>query len=187
LLLFVVRSAPARRIDVDVSTLTRSVMVDAAIDEAARFWSRYGVDVKAVRDDGVARERAIRLAVTIASPKASGFDVLGSIAFEGESADPEITLYPALVAQLVSEESRRRCQCEWPTALRKHLETRALGRALAHEIGHYLLQSKGHARFGLMRARHQVRDLMVPEQRHLLLTVDEIQRLDALWTERSAT
>jgi hypothetical protein len=33
-----------------------------------------------------------------------------------------------------------------------------LGRAVAHEIGHYLLNTRGHARHGLMRARIDARD-----------------------------
>jgi hypothetical protein len=40
--------------------------------------------------------------------------------------------------------------------------SRALGRALAHEIGHYLLASKDHAPKGLMKARHFTGDLFGP-------------------------
>jgi hypothetical protein len=138
------------------------------------------VDVKALRD-GAGRDHAIRLVVTVSAPKPSGAEVLGSIVFEGETAEPLITLYPAAVEQLVSEEARRRCECGWPLTMRGSVEGRALGRALAHEIGHYLLQSKGHSRLGLMRAHHSVWDLMVPEQRHLLLTADEARRLYVLW------
>lgn len=36
---------------------------------------------------------------------------------------------------------------------------RALGRALAHEVGHYILASKVHAKTGLMSARQTARDL----------------------------
>jgi hypothetical protein len=37
---------------------------------------------------------------------------------------------------------------------REFLMGRALGRALAHELGHYLTGSREHSRTGLMRARH---------------------------------
>src|SRR5258708_37039209 len=40
-----------------------------------------------------------------------------------------------------------------PLAERQLLLGRAMGRALAHEMGHYLLSSKAHTATGLMRAR----------------------------------
>jgi hypothetical protein len=41
-----------------------------------------------------------------------------------------------------------------PIAERELLLGRAMGRALAHEIGHYLLASKLHTARGLMQATH---------------------------------
>jgi hypothetical protein len=41
---------------------------------------------------------------------------------------------------------------EMPSAHREMLVGRAMGRALAHELGHYLLASKAHTKKGLMRA-----------------------------------
>ena len=41
---------------------------------------------------------------------------------------------------------------EMPSAQREMLLGRAMGRALAHELGHYLLASKAHTKKGLMRA-----------------------------------
>ncbi len=41
---------------------------------------------------------------------------------------------------------------QWPTSTWTELVPRVLGRALAHEIGHYVLQSRDHARTGLMAA-----------------------------------
>lgn len=45
-----------------------------------------------------------------------------------------------------------------PTALRHHRLGVILGRVVAHEIGHFLLNTRGHARRGLMRARIEDRD-----------------------------
>ena len=61
---------------------------------------------------------------------------------------------------------------------------RALGRALAHEIGHYLLPDEGHTAVGLMRARFVPLELLEPatERRYGL---DASQRA-ALWSCRSA-
>ncbi len=45
-----------------------------------------------------------------------------------------------------------------PTALHDRRLGVILGRALAHEMGHYLLNTPGHARRGLMRASIDARD-----------------------------
>jgi hypothetical protein len=47
-----------------------------------------------------------------------------------------------------------------PTALADMLLARALGRALAHEIGHYLLGTAEHSAHGLMRASFAPQDLL---------------------------
>jgi hypothetical protein len=47
-----------------------------------------------------------------------------------------------------------------PAALADTLLSRALGRALAHEIGHYLLGTHEHTARGLMRARFTPQDLI---------------------------
>ncbi len=41
---------------------------------------------------------------------------------------------------------------QMPPSQRETLLARAMGRALAHELGHYLLTSKAHAAHGLMKA-----------------------------------
>ena len=45
-----------------------------------------------------------------------------------------------------------------PAAIVSHRLGVVLGRAVAHEIGHFLLNTSGHARQGLMRARIDARD-----------------------------
>jgi hypothetical protein len=44
------------------------------------------------------------------------------------------------------------------------LLSRALGRVLAHEIGHFLLRFPAHAAAGLMAAQHTVDDLTDPSR-----------------------
>ena len=60
---------------------------------------------------------------------------------------------------------------------RTHL-ARALGRALAHEIGHYLLASSEHSARGLMKAQLVANDLFGPSRGAFGLT--DAQRCDAL-------
>jgi hypothetical protein len=50
---------------------------------------------------------------------------------------------------------------------------RALGRALSHEIGHYLLKSKGHTPHGLMRAMWPSDELLSNDRRGFELTAEQ--------------
>ena len=51
---------------------------------------------------------------------------------------------------------------ERPRLIRELVLGRVLGRAVAHEVGHFLLGSREHAPFGLMRASHRIEHLMEP-------------------------
>jgi hypothetical protein len=50
---------------------------------------------------------------------------------------------------------------------------RALGRALSHELGHYLLRSKAHAPHGLMRATWPTDELFSINRHGFQLTAEE--------------
>ena len=50
---------------------------------------------------------------------------------------------------------------------------RALGRALSHEIGHYLLESKAHTSHGLMRAMWPSDELLSNDRRGFELTAEQ--------------
>ena len=50
---------------------------------------------------------------------------------------------------------------------------RMLGRALAHELGHYLLRSPTHTRSGLMRGDRTVQEFLAPGR--LGFEVDAVQ------------
>ena len=53
---------------------------------------------------------------------------------------------------------------EMPTTQREWLLGRAMGRALAHELGHYLLASKAHTAKGLMRASRTASEFFALER-----------------------
>jgi hypothetical protein len=54
---------------------------------------------------------------------------------------------------------------------------RVLGRALAHEIGHFLLRSRNHSKVGLMRANPSVPDLIGRDRQTFFLSADDGKRL----------
>jgi hypothetical protein len=61
-----------------------------------------------------------------------------------------------------------------PVLERETLLARAMGRVLAHEMGHYLLSSKAHTQTGLMRARITSSEFFSNDQRRFKL--DNAQR-----------
>src|SRR5262249_19924401 len=74
-----------------------------------------------------------------------------------------------------------------PGLLRERAIGRAVGRVLAHELGHYLLRSRWHARSGLMRAAHNTADLVGPERAMFALSGDDAARFAGVMRERGKT
>jgi hypothetical protein len=69
---------------------------------------------------------------------------------------------------------------QWmPPLQREILLARAMGRALAHELGHYLSASKAHSHKGLMKAVHSASELFGLGRSLFQLTPDERQRMAA--------
>jgi hypothetical protein len=104
---------------------------------------------------------------------------LGAIAFAPDGAPaPAITVFLTDIERLVtSAHVLGLSEWQWPPTLRDQLIGRALGRVLAHEIGHYLLRSKGHTADGLMRPQQLADDLISPSRHHFRLTPADAARL----------
>jgi hypothetical protein len=121
--------------------------------EADAIWRQAGVTFewrRATSHDGPAHPG--RLYVTIDDRRRHAADnpaTLGWITFVDDRPAPSIHLSRAGAEDLLLGSEGRR---DGPGGIRELLIERALGRALAHELGHYLLRTKGHSRHGLMRA-----------------------------------
>jgi hypothetical protein len=100
---------------------------------------------------------------------------LGWIVFD-DVTTPQQEIYLSYTnAQAVMEESRGVVGliAQMPIAQRETLLARAMGRALAHELGHYLLASKEHTQRGLMKAILTATELFNTD--HTGLRVDPVQ------------
>jgi hypothetical protein len=86
---------------------------------------------------------------------------LGWIVFDGERApQPEIYLsHTNANSLLVASRPVVGIVEQMPLMRREILLARAMGRALAHELGHYLLASKVHTRRGLLQASRTAAEL----------------------------
>jgi hypothetical protein len=151
-----------------------------AMTEVKFIWARYGVDVRAVGVDDVARDRAIRLTVQSEddADRHVSREALGSIRFLDGEPQPVIALYLNAIAALVSTTTALGLrEPEWPPALHDVIVGRVVGRALAHEIGHFLLRSRDHSRTGLMRALQRTTDLVSEDRGRFLLRATDAARL----------
>ncbi len=102
---------------------------------------------------------------SVPSTVSSAVRVMASILFVKNRPTTLIAAYPAEVQRLLETvRMDARAVSERPAALRQRLMGRVLGRAIAHELGHFLFGSADHAEIGLMRARHRLRrsDVAVP-------------------------
>jgi hypothetical protein len=89
-----------------------------------------------------------------------------------------ITLYPEAIERAILDVSwNGRPLTSWPIAVREHLAGRATGRALAHELGHYLLAEARHARNGLMRVTFKGNELLDTKRHRFQLQPDNLAAL----------
>jgi hypothetical protein len=143
---------PAIQIGVRAPRHTSSALVSQMCAEADAIWKSAGITFEWRRVTSADAVRTWSLGVTIDEQPHDGGDaqlVLGWIPFTSAGPQPSIHL-----SRLSAEELLVRTPGVQDTALSVHqrLVGRALGRALSHEIGHYLLQSRVHTLHGLMRA-----------------------------------
>jgi len=154
---------------------------DAAVAEAARIWTPYGVVLDAV--DGVASCAAglaslrvlfdLEPAVRESGEDHHGTDGLGVIRFDGEGAPESTTTihYGAVTRIATSGEVMGLSPAQWPARLRDDIVARAVGRVLAHEVGHFLLRWPHHPDSGLMRGEFRASSLADPDDSAFSLTV----------------
>jgi hypothetical protein len=102
---------------------------------------------------------------------------LGWITFSASGApEPVIELSRGNAVWMLDANASDR---DRPTRGREMLLERALGRALAHELGHYLLAMKSHASVGLMRGVHSRDEFFSPSPASFQLNRQELAMLAA--------
>jgi hypothetical protein len=177
-LLHVAAPPPHLRIDLVFVGPLRPSVEATAMDEVTSIWAPYNVELHASSADAVPVGE-LRLAVVIVSHTDEKLPVatLGSIRFRAGLPEPTILMYAQTIDTLVSMAPLMRSERECLPAVHDLMVGRAFGRALAHEIGHYLLRSRYHAPAGLMRAIHRSPDLIAAEREGFDLTPGEVARI----------
>ncbi len=172
-----VRTAPPIHVHLafDVQCSVPVTILRGTVAETAHLWSPYGV---AVSGDSIetADETPLRVIVVLDDrPAREGADdELGDIRFAPDGApDSAVTLYYQRIVRLAATPEASL----WPRALQEHAVSRAMGRALAHEVGHFVLRWPHHASRGLMRARLHTAALTDPSHKGFDLTDTDRARL----------
>jgi hypothetical protein len=185
-LLGLVPSPPPLQIDVVFQGLPmRSKIEASAMAEVASIWAAYGVDVRASSENDEGRDGAVRLTVALADGRAKHLaaGALGSIVFIDGVPRPAIVMYPKAIDALVSSATVAGLNDRQLTIdLRDLIVGRVFGRALAHEIGHYLLRSRNHSRAGLMRALQFAPALVGQDRQLFALSADQVTQLHSVMT-----
>jgi hypothetical protein len=164
------------------------LLIRAMTDEASAIWAPYGVNFiwSTVRDDDASGclDGSFNVIVQRRRPRAyakSGQTVLGFTRLPGPSIDHA----PVIIDRDGVDQT-----LEWLTADRLAAAAghhtlwspdvgRALGRVLAHEVGHVLLAQAGHQPEGLMRASYGADELAGMRRETFTLSPAEIERLRA--------
>jgi hypothetical protein len=150
-------TTPPVVVGVTVVSHISPTQVTRILQEAAAIWRAAGVDIVWQRNDGtVAATPSVR--VTIGNWRGKGLTedktmALGWIVFTDGA--PEKEIYVSFTnAELLLDESRGSVRPSlMPRGERETMLGRAMGRAMAHELGHFLLASTAHGPRGLMQAK----------------------------------
>jgi hypothetical protein len=151
-------------------------MLSKIANEARIIWRPY-VDLEFGSVDDVRRsvnDDTLTLVITDRLSDGATRDGLGWIAFVDGEPVKTITVSARHAATLADEAAwAGRPLAAWPPRAREIFVVRALGRSIAHEIGHYLLRSTAHQSRGLMRERFTVEQLMnEPPGQYRLIDAD---------------
>jgi len=154
----------------------------AALDEVRSIWAPHHIALRVARRDSLMEEGILRLAVVVTDQRDPHLKpgTLGAVRFRAGAPEPTILLFSNTIETLVDETPVMHHGTESPPAVRDQMTGRMIGRALAHEIGHVLLRSRGHSPDGLMRAMHRSSDFVAVERQGFALSSDDAKRVDEI-------
>jgi hypothetical protein len=175
-------------LSIDVTALMpmRALQLNAMVSEVTALWVPHGISftwittplqggpssvIPLVRviDDGCRLARVWAPAETGLCTSRGSAQPVGTAIFVEGKATPEDTLFVSVnrVAQIVAGTPfADRPAGEWPSGVHDNLVGRALGRVLAHELGHYLLGMREHSPDGLMQPLFRG-DLLIGRDRRM--------------------
>lgn len=142
-------------------TVSQGIALDdrersAMFTEAQHVWQPHGVAVRHGQADNCDRLLFIKSDAEARPDEIAHESALGWVPFVAGKARGVVFLRVSRAQSLVGDMSPVLAR----EALTRLLAARFLGRILAHELGHILLNTAEHRPTGLMRARYRARDVM---------------------------
>jgi hypothetical protein len=174
--------AVAFTVNVTAASDISSTLVTRALAETDAIWRTAGVEFVWQRSPHTPAALHVVIGHEV-RPVREGAFALGWIYFDESTPGHRVYVSYANVQQLMVESRGVIGPMDrMPIFERETLLARALGRALAHELGHYFLASKAHTNGGLMKAHRTAAEFFGPDERPFKL--DGAQR--SLITARMA-
>jgi len=152
---------------------------EAALIETAKIWEPYGVTISLL---AASNHSIVPDVVVVAAPNRGTRGRSRALAWVPLA--PEHTPLPVVdvryraLLDLTGDTHVNTPFLEYPPGLRDQFLARALGRVIAHELGHILLQSVEHD-VGIMRPVQAGRDLVSPDRATFSLSAPDLARLRA--------
>jgi hypothetical protein len=148
-------------------------MIADIVRNARDIWRPYADITFEIDGDRLLASRSLRLVITDRTSTLSGGASLGWIEFVDGGPSNVITVSAAAATALL----RASRWSGLPKTVQRTFLVRAMARAIAHELGHYLLASRDHASRGLMRGQLTPDDIMQPRRSSYRLDPGEVRRL----------
>lgn len=143
------------------------------VGDARDIWRPYAEVTFDLAGEGVRSAGSLRLVVTDRLSTLSDGSSLGWIEFVDGRPLNVITVSTTAAAALMKAS-------RWgglPKSVQRTFLVRAMARAIAHELGHYLLASREHTVHGLMRGQLTADDVMLPRRSSYRLDRAQVERL----------
>lgn len=172
-------------VNVTAATDISRSLVTATLHEADAIWRAAGFRFIWERNPTLAAAATgLRVVIGGGRSPASALMPLAWIGFTDEGA-PTSMIYVSHANAVTYLTSSRETVGLTDTMTVRQRETylaRAMGRALAHEIGHFLLASRTHASKGLMMATHSAPEFFYAERSAFKIDVDDRRKMAARFT-----
>jgi hypothetical protein len=161
------------QVQTDGSLAVDRRMLAEIVKGAGEIWRPYADVTFTLVEESVPVSGSLRLLITDRISTISDGASLGWIEFVDGRPSNHITVSTGAAAALLRAS-------RWnglPKTVQRMFLVRAMTRAIAHELGHYLLASREHAPHGLMRGQLTADDIMQPRKSSYRLDRAQVQQL----------
>ena len=186
--------APPVVVNVVAGPSVSPTLVTNLLAEASAIWRPSGIDIvwqrvapevlpyAKLREAGPPPSSTLRVVIgDDPGVTRNAITPLGWIVFDGEH-EPQREIYVSHAnakALMASARGVVGIIEQMPPAQRERLLGRAMGRVLAHELGHFLLASKVHTARGLLKAQRTTAELFTPERGGFKIDASQRQQIAA--------